>query len=391
MKNYLSLILCSLALFSCGKSDSEQEKPATPLSEQNLKFEIYDSLVVDYLGNMMMMDISPNRETFLLYDQSSDTLFVTTREGTILDHYQKSGEGPGNYNSGRYGKAVFLNNQEFLIPATEGIFQYSLDGRFEKKYSAEFKYLPNLIISFGNSLFIKDGKAYTNYGGRYSDDYGSQGIGYQENATLLEEIDLESGEYTPVIPFPSESRFSSSEFAYRNFFFYPIWTIAGDSLYLSFKNEPKIYTFALDDLASPKSVKTIPLPEFLEESSDSDQVETSINLEDLFQGNINSLYLTEDHEFLIDYLTGLTKEEYDEAMAAAGDDFNNVWGEAEKLNSGGYILFDGKNISPIIEKPEILGNMGKFVSKDEIWFSLNFEQAENDYSVIYKTRIVPAN
>jgi hypothetical protein len=61
---------------------------------------------------------------------------------------------------------------------------------------------------------------------------------------------------------------------------------------------------------------------------------------------------------------------------------------AEELNNGGMILFDGESISPIIEKPEILGFIYKVVSKEEIWFSLNFSKAENDYSVIYKTRLV---
>jgi len=33
-------------LAACGEAESE--KPKAPLSEQQLKFEIYDSLVVDY-------------------------------------------------------------------------------------------------------------------------------------------------------------------------------------------------------------------------------------------------------------------------------------------------------------------------------------------------------
>ena len=391
MKNYLGLILCSLAFFSCGKSDSEQAKSSTPLSEQNLKFEIYDSLVVDYLGNLVLMDISPNQESFLLYDQSSDSIFVTDKSGSILYQFQKSGEGPGNYNDGRYGNAVFMDNSNFLIPATSGIFQYSLDGTFERQINPEFKYLPSLIISSGNSLTLKDGQGYTNYGGRYSDEYGRQGIEYQQNATLLERVDLETGEFTPVLPIPKESKFSSSELAYNNFFFYPLWQIQDDSLHLTFKNEPKVFSYSLEDLSAPKNVKTIPLLTFLESTPTGNTVENSFNLEDLFLGTINSLNLTEDNEFLIDYLSGLSKEEYNQSMEAVGGDINKIWGEAEKLNTGGYILFDGRYISPIIEKPELLGQLSKFVSKDEIWFSLDFESAENDYSVIYKTRIVPVD
>ncbi|REG90558.1 hypothetical protein [Algoriphagus antarcticus] len=90
----------------------------------------------------------------------------------------------------------------------------------------------------------------------------------------------------------------------------------------------------------------------------------------------------------MDYLSGLTDEQYNQANANAGEEMSKLWGETEKLNEGGTVLFDGKEISQLITKPEILGNLNKYISKDEIWFSLNFSEAEKDYSVIYKTRLV---
>lgn len=50
MKNQLYLFSASLLIFySCIQKGEIQEE--IPLTDQQLRFEIYDSLVVDYLGN----------------------------------------------------------------------------------------------------------------------------------------------------------------------------------------------------------------------------------------------------------------------------------------------------------------------------------------------------
>ncbi|MAN88274.1 MAG: hypothetical protein CL555_16125 [Algoriphagus sp.] len=91
---------------------------------------------------------------------------------------------------------------------------------------------------------------------------------------------------------------------------------------------------------------------------------------------------------MISYLPGLDDETANQIISEAGSDFKKMFDEAGKLNKGGLVIFDGKSISKLIEIPEILGNLNKVNSREEIWFSLNFSEAENDYSVIYKTRLV---
>ncbi|MCE7057407.1 hypothetical protein LZF95_22185 [Algoriphagus sp. AGSA1] len=389
MKNLTHLYLLPLAfsILACS-GEKEEAEISTPLSEQSLEFEIYDSLVVDYLGSLSMMDISPDGNSILMIDMNTDTIFVSDKSGKILYKFKKYGDAPGNYTRDRYGVAVFASNQEFLIPSTSGIYRYSLNGDFVKKYKPEFEYFPTLIITSGNSLQVKDGKAYTNYGGRYNDEFGRNGIDYQQKSTQLEVLDLETGDFSGVIPFPETSKFSSSELAYQELFFYPSFRILGDSLYLSFRNEPKIFTYSVSDLSSPASVRNIPFREFIEKSSEGKELSNGFNFEDLVLGTINNIIPLQKGGFLIDYTGGLTKEKYDQALKEAEGQPNKIWPFAEKLNTGGHVLFDGNQISSPIEKPTILGNMNKYVSKDEIWFSLNFSEAENDYSVIYKTRLV---
>lgn len=375
-----------LAIFSCS-GEKEDKASSTPLSEQSLAFEIYDSLLVDHLGMMELMDISPDGNYYLLMDVNTNTIFVTDQKGQILHDYTRFGDGPEHYSRDRYGNAQFVTEEEYLIPVTSGLFRYDLSGKLIKTYKAEFEYFPSLIISSGKSLHIKNGKAYTNYGGRYSDQFGRNGIEFQQNSTQLEVIDLETGGFQAVIPFPKSSKFSSKELAFRELTFYPNFSIRGDSLYLVFRNEPKLYGYSLENLDHPASIRNIPFETFIEYAPEGDKVPTAFNFENFFTGTLNYIQAMENGEFLIDYLGGLNKEEYNQAMADAGGEINKIWPFAAKLNSGGHVVFNGKEISQPIAKPEILGQLDKYVSKDEIWFSLNFSETENDYSVIYKTRL----
>lgn len=129
MKNltYLYLLPLALSILSCS-GEKEEAKSSTPLSEQALEFEIYDSLVVDYLGNLHIADITEDGKTFLLIDQRKDTLFVTNREGTILSKFRRLGDGPGFYKDYRLALPNFLSSEEIIVPAARGFYLYSLSG-----------------------------------------------------------------------------------------------------------------------------------------------------------------------------------------------------------------------------------------------------------------------
>lgn len=77
---YLYLLPFAFCLIACS-GEKEETTISTPLEEQNLEFEIYDSLVVDYLGMLSMMDISPDGNSILMIDMNTDTIFVTGKSG----------------------------------------------------------------------------------------------------------------------------------------------------------------------------------------------------------------------------------------------------------------------------------------------------------------------
>lgn len=390
LRHKFLISLIGLSVFACS-DEKEKTKSSTPLSEQALGFEIYDSLVVDYLGNLSLMDISPDGSTFLLNDTNTDTLFVTNSDGEILHQYMLKGEGPNNYAGNRTGIAKFSSNSEFLIPTSRGIYSYNVEGELLKGYKPDFTSSVSLIIGGADNSVIHENKFYTNLTGRYSEKYGHEGVDFQQNSKQLEVLDLETGLYSPLITFPKSSKFSSTEKSFPLLNYYLNLSATEDSLFINFRNEPKIFGYAFDQLDSsstPSSVRTIPFTSFVEKEPKEKRQESSFDVRDFFLGTVNSIIAIEDNLFLVDFLAGLSDEDYEEANTNAGGDINKIFDEGSKSNTQGKVLFDGSSNSPLISKPEILGNLNKYISKDEIWFSLNFSEAENDYSVIYKTRLV---
>ncbi len=386
MKNRL-LIFLSAFILLIGCSQEKSEKPTTPLSEQELQFEIYDSLVVDYLGNLTLMDINPAGNRYLLIDQNTEDILVTDPKGTILHQYNLSQEGPDQILGNRLGVAKFMDNEKYLVPGSKGLTTYMLDGKRSDSFKPEFTGLSSLVIPSSQSHYVWGNQVIVQMPGRFS-DLGQQGIDLQLKSKRLEMVDLNTGEYQAIIPFPQESKFNSETKEYGALDFYCSFTVSGDSLHLSFRNEAKIFSYSLKNLENPPLVKPIPIPNFQGRNTDKKPTNGGFNARDFFLGSINSVLSINQEELLISYLPGLDDETANQIISEAGSDFNKMFDEAGKLNKGGLVVFDGKSISKLIEIPEILGSLNKVKSREEIWFSLNFSEAENDYSVIYKTRLV---
>lgn len=383
MRKNLLIALCAFA-FAC--SADKDEKPMVSLSDQELKFEIYDSLVVDYLGSLVMMDISPDGQTYLLLDQNNSDIFTTDAKGEIIAQFNREGDGPENYSGSRMGLAQFVSNESFFIPTMLGFYVYDLEGNLQSIYKPDFGTNATLIVGNSKNSLFHEGKIYSNLEDRAYDE-GAEPMEYHSKATKVEVVNLADSTWTPSVPFPAKSRFSSPEDLHPTISFYTNIAIRDDSLYVTFRNEPILYSYALSNLESPVLSRTIPFDFFQLADVIDPEDQNSFRIRDFFTGTINSVKPMGNNQFMIDYLTGLPDDKAD-PIVNGGSDFGQMFADAMEENSGGLAIYDGKSLSPIIEKEELLGTMGKFVSTDEIWFSLNFEEVENDYSVLYKTRLV---
>jgi|GEM_PF-554095 len=381
------LPLFALSILACS-GEKEEAKPTTSLSEQSFEFEIYDSLMVDYLGNLHIADVTEDGETFLLIDQRSDTLFVTDQEGIILSKFNRLGDGPGFYQSSRLGLPQYLSSNEIIVPSVRGFYLYSLSGKATRSFLPEFDPTISLIANFSDNLVVHVDQVIYPWEGRLSDELGVDGKKFQLATRQVEILDLESGIFSPAIPFPKPSKFRTGEKSYLNVNYHTIISSSSDTLYVAFRNEPVIYGYPFSDLTSPSSTHQIPFDEFIEKEPKDEEHFGTYDMKDLYVGTIQNLNPTENQRFLLTYNRGLTDQEYDEIFALQAsnpDEFNR---KRNKTNTTGQVLFDGKSVSKLIKKPESLGFTFKFISEEEIWFTPDFELTEKDYSVIYKTKLV---
>lgn len=387
MKNQLLLpILGFFLAFSC--SPKEKTEVQKPHSEQNLEFEIYDSLVVDHLGNLDIADISSDKSIFLLIDPQTDTIFVTTNTGQILHKFSSKGDGPGFYPGFRIGPPNFLSNSEIIIPANRGFYLYDISGEPSQTFFPEFMPSFSMINPYNNNLIIRDGKVYYPWEGRLTDKYGVDGKKFQLATQRVEILDLQNGLFTPALHFPKESKFRNGEKSFSNVNYLTALQSQGDSLFVVFRNEPVIYGYHFSNLDSPSSIRRIPFPSFIEKKPVDSEVFGSYQMKDLYVGSINNFHPIENSRFLISYARGLTDKEFEAIFALESKNRTLFVEEMKRTNTNGIVLFDGNSISSLIEKPIELGYTHKFISEDEIWFTPNYSESEKDYVVLYKTRLI---
>ncbi len=383
---YSVSVLLFVLTFAC--TSKEQSSLERSVSEQSFQFEIYDSLVVDYLGNLYLTDISPDGKHFLLIDHKTDTLFITDPEGKIRYKYTKKGDGPGLYQQGRSGPPRFLSEEEIIIPAFRGFYLYSLSGEPTRNFLPDFNPTLSLINPYDNKLISFRERIFYPWEGRIADEYGIEGREFQTKVRKVEILDLKSGQFSPAIPFPKTSKFNTAEKSYLNVSYTATLTQKDDSLYVAFRNEPVIYSYHFSNLDSPSSIYKIPFPEFIEKEPKDSEKFGQYEMKDVYGGAINSIHRTDKERFLINYSRGLSDEEYQEIFALINKDAEEGYQKMRDVNTNGLILFDGKSTSPIIQKPEQLGFVYQFISEDEIWFSPDYEKTEKDYVVLYKTRLI---
>lgn len=387
MKKQLWLFLLSLLLvISCGQK--EEVKIEKPLAEQQLEFEIYDSLVVDYLGNLYLADISKDGETFLLVNDQTDSIYLANSTGEIISKFNRSGEGPGDYRLSRVNPPQFLNDSEIIIAAARGFYCYSFSGEFTRSFELEYNPTSSLIDQYNNKMVILHNRVIYPWEGRNADSIGVQGKKFQLQTKRVEVLDLENGTFRPAMLFPDQSKFKTDQKGYFNFNHTTRLANLGDSIYVVFRTEPKIFIYHLNNLEYPSSVLEIPFKEFIEKTPRDESDLWNYDVRDIYSGAINLLVPLDTKSFLINYMRGITEMEYEQIFSSIGEINGDFYQEINKINTYGWILFDGKDISNLIHKKPEVGNVGKFISKEEIWFSPNYSEVEKDYVVLYKTRLV---
>lgn len=385
-KTYFKSALIALALFSslaCGRKEVESSADASPKS---YGLEILDSLVVDYIGLLSWSHISPDGQKFLAMDlQKSDVLLIDN-EGQILQTLNKSGDQPESIGPNLMGRPQFRNDTEIAFLGTKGLFLFDLRGNLKQQLKPDFNPIMNFIILNADVFQFRD----PNFALALMAGRNTEGSGFYESTvgTKFEVIDLNSGKYSGIIPFPENSRFKTSEiFPVTNTV--PLLRTTKEGLYIAFKNDPKIFFYKWEDLNSPSKEIQLQIDNFqLIKGKDPKSVNQnmiSFDTREFAYGAINQLIWV-DGQLLINYSPGLSDEEY-ERLTNGVSDFQEIFNLiGEKNQSQWAVVSEDGNLTPV-EIPGKLGRIEFVDQKGNLWISPNRTEMERDYEVLFKARL----
>ncbi|SFB55928.1 DUF4221 family protein [Algoriphagus aquimarinus] len=174
----LTALLASI-LFSC----SEKETNTTPTSPiQELQFEVYDSIMVDLLEPVTILDYHSSKDLYLMKNTREGKVFLVNGKGEILEKHELGGEGPNQiqqfYEGRFYGESGYVF-KELSMEMPYHLFD--VDFNKIKKTKGTVKEMMMLSINSNKQSF-----AVYEEGGKF------KLVGEEPNSYSVADIDLET-------------------------------------------------------------------------------------------------------------------------------------------------------------------------------------------------------
>ena len=117
------IILIAFSFFACESPSSSSE---TEISD--LKLEITDSIRIDYIGKLSLMDVNPDFKMILLFDPQKMKFVSTDFEGKILGEFSKDRDAPDGFGSYPMAAGRFNENKNIQVVSRFGIYEYDFEG-----------------------------------------------------------------------------------------------------------------------------------------------------------------------------------------------------------------------------------------------------------------------
>jgi hypothetical protein len=235
MKSTLSLLALSSAtflFFSCSEIGSST-------APKTYSLEITDSLQVDYLGEMMLVDYDPKAQKYLLATDMLYEYLEVDEQGKILNHHKFSEEGLAPV-SQALGLGYFNGDVTVLNPP-KGYFRFQDStkvGEINIPYPYQVVFMhPKLgMFESGNKIY---------YPKPWPESLAfemNEGSFYQTLYTMpiIESLDKTTGDTLGVLRLPESSTLIGDQV---HGFPVPVYTMDKNTLLLSMWFEPRFYVY----------------------------------------------------------------------------------------------------------------------------------------------------
>lgn len=378
------ITLLTSSFFAC-------ESPNTSKSSENSDFnlEITDSIRVNYIGKLNLMDVNPEFKQILLFDPQNMKFVSTDFNGNILDEFGKERDAPDGFGYYPMAAGKFNSSKNIQVVSSSGIFEYDLAGNLltsTKVPRDQIKPFSGRIdakreIQFVNGKILVTGTVARG-------EFNKTQPEFYDSFLQLVKADPKTGNYEQFLNLDPESIFQN-DMSHEPTTISTTFEVINDELYVISGTDPFLNIYALD---SPyNKIKRIPLQlkDYRlnpgEEPKKADP--RAIGYDSSF-GIIHKLVKVGD-KLVLTYETGYDEQDalrYHEQMP------NAEWEEfdtriAEKYKPRYQVLdLEGKMLSDF-EIPTKLGDV--FVSREgALWFIGKANpEIEEDFYTLYKVEI----
>lgn len=383
MKRLLLPLVLVLSYFSC--SQKEQANSKEP---DDFYFEIVDSLQIDYLGSLWILDFDSSSQCYLAKGNRDKEYMILDRDGLTKSTIEFPSDGP----YALYGPINPIGLRDGKIEfhiMNQGFYRYDLNGNRIWKHKLPFDYFyingltGDAIYPLGHEIaFVRPERAEV-----VTDESLTSIFEGIYGKPILEVIDTVSNVSRETMPFPPNSMYSDGNFY---FWMFPTVIRSDKEWILYFRNEMKFWVYKEVEgevifdreviLQVDDAVKAIGV-------SFKQEVEYSEITKDNFPGTIREIYRAKD-KILVIYHKGIPEE------LARQVDRNEASGrrELEKLKQYYVAVFDAEFnlLQKDIPVPKGLV-FTTVLTEDEEVLALkhpDFFESEDDFVLYYKLKLL---
>lgn len=380
-------VLSFLVLFiSCGQKSIEQ----TDLSDH---LQLIDSIRVDHLGEMMLLDMSPNGMFYLTADYQQNRYFLIDQSGTILQTFDKSGDQPDSFGFA-YSEMVFSGDTSVFVIGSKGLKWYNFEGEEIKftPFNPSYQLRGIMRNTGGGPVFFptSDGDKILYRGGP---ELGKRSEpGYYEKVRGATLIDPDSFELSHLFPLEKSSRFFDGKH-YDDGDLYTRIAVGEEYIYVTYDANPVLYGYAKSFPHELKFKTELKLKDVvLSEGMPAEFIDYNVYL-DASKGGLRNLQADDRHIYLM-YFEGVPKERLAELDAIYEKDEKK--GDAEydlelASRSKRLKVFDleGQELLDV-QLPSYLDSYWGFLAREgSLYFNKSINQEEEeDFFTFYKLRLV---
>lgn len=271
------------------------------------KFIVRDSLVIDYLGNLSMLDIKANSSEFLFYDFQRNEFVRVNAEGEILQQKnlkEDSKDGFGSF----FLSCHYLPSGEIVVFTFEKMYRYDGELRLLNSSELPFSFFTNTVFG-GHINLVHKGMLFTNV---LPEDVNQEFFKKQDflaSHPFLTIFDLEKEEILTQTHIPSEAAIIRHPGKYRETA--PFSLIHEDHLYLLFPNSPEIYKYKFPELELLEWIDLSPEKEYVQtEPTPINGESFGVFFDGLASSDFTNLYASNGY-FMTSYNGAAPKDEVD--------------------------------------------------------------------------------